>query len=39
MIDAIIPATLLLVMAGSFGAIVYLVVRESSRRQSGGGSA
>lgn len=32
MIDAIIPATLLLVMAVSFGTIVHLVVREASRR-------
>lgn len=32
MIDSIIPAVLLLVMAGSFGTIVYLVVREASRR-------
>jgi hypothetical protein len=32
MIQSIIPATLLLVMAVSFGTIVYLVVREASRR-------
>lgn len=32
MIDSIVPAVLLLVMAGSFGTIVYLVVREASRR-------
>jgi hypothetical protein len=32
MIDTIIPAALLLVMAGSFGTIVYLVVRQASRR-------
>jgi hypothetical protein len=32
MIHSIIPATLLLVMAVSFATIVYLVVREASRR-------
>ncbi len=31
MIDSIIPAALLFIMAGSFGTIVYLVVRQSSR--------
>jgi len=31
MIDSIIPAALLFVMAASFGTIVYLVVRQASR--------
>lgn len=31
MIEAIIPAALLLVMALGFGTIVYLVVRQASR--------
>jgi hypothetical protein len=32
MTQSIIPAALLLVMAVSFGTIVYLLVREASRR-------